>query len=134
MKKTGFTLLEILIVLVIISILSLLIYPTYSGYLVKTHRTYAIAALWDLAAKIEEYRIINNTYNGATLEKLHINTSNYRDYYNLSLSANADVYTLRATPVGKQAKNDVLCGSLVLDQDGNRHIDGSGEVNECWLF
>jgi type IV pilus assembly protein PilE len=131
-KKSGFTLMELLIALALISVLSAIAYPFYNGHLVKVRRTYAAAALEDLAGRMEEYYILNNTYNNATLENLHVNEIHYKSYYYLNIITKDDTYVLRAMPLGKQADVDALCGSLTLDQNGNKNISGNGSVEECW--
>jgi type IV pilus assembly protein PilE len=128
-KKSGFTLIELLIALTLISILSAIAYPFYNEHLIKVRRTYAAAALEDLAGRMEEYYISKNTYDNATREDLHVNNNNY---YHLDIAAKDNTYVLSAIPLGKQADSDVLCGSLTLDQNGNKNISGNGLVEECW--
>jgi len=125
MKNLGFTLIELLIVLVIIGILGMIAYPLYNGHLVKMRRTYAITILADLAGKMKEYYVLHNTYNNAA-ENLTKNS------YHLYSIAAEDAYVLHANPLEKQAEYDTLCGSLTLDQNGNRSISGGGSVEECW--
>ena len=124
MKNPGFTLIELLIVLVIIGILGTLSYPLYSEHIVKMQRTYAIAALTNSAGYMEEYYVLHNTYSGAMLNDVN--------YYHIYPTATDDTYILHAEPTGKQIEADVLCGSLTLDQDGNRDITGSGSIEKCW--
>lgn len=132
MKKLGFTLIELLITLVLIGILSSIAYPFYGKHLIKVHRTYAIAALRDLAGRMEEYYILKNSYDGATLEALHVNNAHYKNYYDIKPTPNNNTYVLHAIPIGKQADSDSLCGSLTIDQNGNKSISGSGSIEECW--
>ena len=124
MKTSGFTFIELLVVLAIIGILGAISYPLYSKHLVKARRIYAITALMDLAGQMEEQYVLSNTYDKVTTEDL-------KDY-RFEITQKDDTYVLRAVPLGKQAEADVLCGSLILDQNGNRSIGGSGTVEECW--
>ena len=132
LKKSGFTIIELLIVITIIGIFSVVSYPSYNAYLIKTKRTFAIVALTDLAGRMEEYYFLNNSYKDATLENLKINISQYKNYYTLKIDTKQDAYVLIASPVGEQAKNDVLCGSLIIDQNNIRSISGDGSIEECW--
>jgi type IV pilus assembly protein PilE len=132
MKKTGFTLIELLVVITIIGILSSIAYPLYSDHLIRTRRIYAITALTDLAGRMEEYYVSKNTYDGAALENLHVNNTNYKDYYYLDIITKDNAYVLHAVPLGKQAESDALCGTLILDHNGSRSISGSGSTEECW--
>jgi|WetSurMetagenome_2_1015567.scaffolds.fasta_scaffold58437_2 type IV pilus assembly protein PilE len=129
----GFSLLEILLVMVIIGILSsLLAYPTFKAHLIKARRTYATCLLLDVAAQLEEFYLINNTYDGATLTKLKINNNDYKKYYQLTIITENNKYILRADPISNQAKNDNICQSFTLDSLGNKAITGSGALDECW--
>lgn len=131
-KKLGFTLIELLIVIALISILSAIAYPSYNQHLIKTRRNYAMVALMDLAGRMEEYFLLNNTYDNATLENLHVNNTDSQNYYHLAIAAKDDIYTLHAIPLGKQATADVVCGALTFDQTGKKAISGKGTVAECW--
>ena len=84
----------------------------------------------DLAGRMEEYYISGNTYNNAA-ENVRVNNALHKKYY-LEIKSKDDSYVLRAIPLGKQAEYDTLCGSLTIDQNGNRDIRGTGSVEECW--
>lgn len=124
---------ELLIVLAIIGILASLAYPRYNQRLVAVHRAYATVALTDLAARLEQYYVQNNSYAGATLSSLGVSDANYKNYYQLKIDRAADdKYVISAIPQGKQAQADSDCGTLILDQAGNKSVTGSGAVEECW--
>ncbi|EKE00608.1 MAG: type 4 fimbrial biogenesis protein PilE [uncultured bacterium] len=130
--KNGFTLIELLIVIALIGILGSIAYPLYGEHLTRVRRTYAATAIVDLAGRMEEYYVSKNTYNDATIENLRVNNARYKNYYRLDITAKDDAYVLHATPLGKQADSDILCGTLTIDQNGNRTISGSGAIEECW--
>jgi type IV pilus assembly protein PilE len=130
-KDGGFSLLELLIVLAIVAVLTFIAYPAYSGYITKVRRANAAVALVDLAGRLEQYYEDHHSYQGASLENLGVNNKN--NLYHLQIKKeNAGSYLIEAAPIGKQAQVDKKCGSLLLDQLGNRTISGKGDINACW--
>jgi len=130
MKKTGFTLIELIIVLALIGILSSISYPFYNEHVIRVRRVYIATALVDLAGRMEGYYLLNNTYSDAD-KKLSIDDSHYKNYYRLDIESKDDLYTLKAIPLGKQAK-DLSCGELIINQSGNKSVSGSETVEKCW--
>jgi type IV pilus assembly protein PilE len=130
----GFTLIEILITIAIIGILLTVAYPSYLRYITKTHRTDGQVALMDLASRMERYYIDNNhTYVGASFATLKISSTSSRGFYTLTISQLSDTtYLLTATPTGSQLTNDKLCGSLTIDQSGQKGQTGTGTQKDCW--
>ena len=109
-KKSGFSLLELLITLTIIGILVAVIYPAYTFHIMKTRRAQAKIALLDLASKLEEHYIVHHTYEGATLTELHEQSK--LPFYQLEISSLAKhTFEITAIPIGMQAKDD--CGALM---------------------
>lgn len=129
--KLGFSLIELLIVLTVISILSLISYPLYNGYIIRTHRIYMAATLLDAAVRMEKYYALHSTYDGATTKILLIDETPYKKYYNLQITPAGDLYTLKAIPTGQQAK-DISCGSLTINQAGNKTVSGTDGGTRCW--
>lgn len=66
-NHNGFSLIEFIITLGIISILTTLSFSFYSQYLKKKHCSEAKLALLDLAARMEHYFSVHQTYEGATI-------------------------------------------------------------------
>lgn len=131
-NRLGFSLIELLFTVGIIAILISITLPIYTSHIVKARRADAAIALTDLAGRMEQYYATENSYQDATLENLKINPAAWHNYYQLSIKASKDSYTLRATPIGDQAQKDQLCATLMLDQIGNQSISGVGTVDECW--
>jgi len=128
---SGFTLIELIMVLAIISILSVVSFPLYHDHLLRTRRLYIITMILELAGRMEKYYIINNTYDGANSEaKLSTNNSSYKDYYKIEFTPQGDFYTLKAIPQGNQTHDS--CGTLILDQTGNKSVSGGEDATKCW--
>lgn len=124
----GFTLLELITTLAILSFLITISYPVYNQYVMKTHRVTAKVALLDLASNLERYHVVHNTYVGA----VSANKYTEDDFYKLDISnATGENYLLTATPSGAQIQ-DKTCGTLSLNELGQRDISGSGTVVDCW--
>ena len=131
-KKYGFSLIELLIVLALLGIFLCIVYPNYTQHLVAVRRTNVAAVLLDLAARMEQFYISNNSYLGAKLAQLGTDDSSYQKYYQLSIKSTADTYLLSAMPLAVQAAADQVCGTLSLDEQGNKTISGSGVLEDCW--
>lgn len=134
-KLLGFSLLEILLALAIIGILACIIYPTYNSHIVKTRRSLAIAAMNDIAGRLEEFYLQNAySYKGATIATLNINDSSFKDYYQIDInSPTSTTYCIQAIPIGSQAKEDTQCETLKLDQNGAKSNSGPATMQDCWF-
>jgi len=134
LHQQGFTLLELLITLLIVSILAMISYPSYNHFILKTRRTDAQIALLDLASSMERYYAINNTYMGATLADLMENKYTNEGYYQLEITQSTqDTYLLQALPEQSQTR-DSACGTLGINQLGEKTISGNDQVENCWGF
>ena len=114
----GFSLIELLIVITIIGILAAIVFPNYSTYVQKGHRTDAISSLINLEAAQENYRFSNASY-ATTFVQLQsyssgITSTSPLSYYSLSISAVTSTgYTLTATATGAQA-SDTTCATITI--------------------
>ena len=124
MKRSGFTLIELIIALTIISILGLISYPMYSKQLMRSRRLHIRTLLLDSASRLEQYYLIHNTYDGTNLA---INNIPDKNLYEIKIDTKDNQYLLEAIPIGKQ--KDDPCRTLSIDQDGNT---GERGVDNCW--
>jgi type IV pilus assembly protein PilE len=139
----GVTLIELVIVIVIIGILASIAIPTYSEYVLRTHRVEGKSALLKLAAAQEQYYLQNNTY--ATSAKLTtappgglgIPATTENGWYTIAIAdgANAAGYSATATAAGSQTR-DSKCTSFTINQLGQKTATKSGggdATDDCWL-
>jgi type IV pilus assembly protein PilE len=146
-KRTnaGFTLIELMIVVAIVGILAAIAYPSYSQYIIRSHRNVAKGDLMELQQWMERNYTLTNRYdrlpNGAALNAAQLPfTSSPRDpgstaRYIISFSVVPTTvqYTLLAT--AQAVQNDAQCGNLTLSSSGVRGASGAStaaEINECW--
>lgn len=150
-RSRGFTLMELMIVVAIIAILAAIAVPTYVTYITKTRRTAATACLSEYANYMERYYTTNlrydqdtsatpvaNTISNATLGcGATTQTGDYYTYQFASTPAlSQSTYKILAVPQGVQASRDTQCGTLAIDQSGQRFYqstltDATG-LSTCW--
>ena len=135
----GFTLIELLIVVAIVAILGAIAYPSYTTYIVKTHRAAAAGCLSEYANYMERYYTTNLRYDKDPVTNTAnalpvLNCADAARYsYGFAAGPDADSYTIQAAPVGGQLASDTKCGTLSLDQTGKRVASASSTAAAtCW--
>lgn len=71
MVKNGFTLIELMVVVAIIAILAAIAYPSYSNYKIRMNRVDAQSELMFIAQRMNEYKGINGSFQGATVSGIY---------------------------------------------------------------
>lgn len=127
----GFTLIELLVVLAIVAILAAAAMEGYGFAMVKSRRGAAKGCLAEGAQYMERYYTTNFKYTDATLPAC---SADVTSFYTVGFAGTPDAstYTIQAVPQGAQSSGDTLCGTLSLNQVGNKTASGSGGVAACW--
>ena len=117
-KRSGFTIIELMIVLVIVALLLALAYPSYINYVRKAKRGEAQQLVLNWSINQEIWRSNNTEY--ATLAQL---PAPQHDDYDFTLPARSAIaYTLQAAAGNDQlndkARDGTPCTTLTLDQSG----------------
>ena len=116
-RRTGFTIIELMLVVAVAGVLALVAYPTFIESLRKGRRAEAVAALAQVQQSQERWRANNASYaDNAKLtvdlpDGLGLDASTSSGLYALTIdAANAGGYTATATAVaGKSQSHDTKC-------------------------
>ena len=149
----GFTLIELMIVVAILGVIAAIALPSFLGQIQKSRRSDAKQALFDVAAKLEQYYQDNKGYpTAANMDLLYpdLNAATFTSlegYYtigfttvglpaNLDPNPSATTYLIQAIPTGSQT-DDTDCYGFYLNHLGvesNRESDGTTVINndQCW--
>lgn len=136
-RSQGFTLIELMLVIAVLGIIAAIAYPSFIGQLQKARRSDAKQALYDVAAKLEQYYADNKGYPvAADMTDLGYATATFTSlegYYTISFNgaSTAIAYSIQAAPIGAQAA-DTECGTFRLNQLGVKSVTGSLPVDRCW--
>lgn len=139
-QNSGFTLLEVIITLIIVTLLATVAFPIYTQQITKIRRTEAKVALIQLAAEMAQYYAQHHTYATATIAtnpKTDIAASSLSEHHLyqfriLSQSDNAFILEADPLPDSAQARNDLQCGALQINQLGEKTVVGPGDPKKCW--
>jgi type IV pilus assembly protein PilE len=125
----GFTLVEVVLVVALLALLVTLAAPSYQAFLLRAHRSDAMAQLMDVAACQERTRAGSGAYD--TTGCLPPPSARYVFYYLSDTAPMAPYYRAAARPRGAQAADP--CGELQLDSLGSRAVSSrDASASHCW--
>jgi type IV pilus assembly protein PilE len=137
-RAQGVTLTEILVGLAVLGMLGVILVPTYHAYVIGVNRSDARRDLRALAVQLHrcfertgDYRV---DATGSSNPCVKLPVINAEGTYGVAFAPgepSPGSFRLLATPRGEQAA-DSRCGTLSLDDRGNRGIKGTGEAGHCW--
>ena len=139
-RKSGFTLIEVLVVVAILAVLSAIAYPLYNSQIEKARRSDARAALLEIAQAEERFFTVNGTYTD-DLNQLSLDADlqggvSEEGLYTIGLAHdNGDTATfvVTAAPVSGGPQDGDDCTQLQLDHLGARTGTWAGsDENRCW--
>ncbi|MCW5588398.1 MAG: type IV pilin protein [Legionellales bacterium] len=130
-RNQGFTLIELMITVAIVGVIVAIAVPMYNQHIMATRRVEATMSLNDLAARMERFHTMNNTY--ATIATpASLGATNPANYTLSIPTQTANTFTIRATPVAGTTQANDPCGSFTLTQAGVIGVTGTENVNTCW--
>jgi len=146
----GFSLIELVIAMVVGAILVGIAIPSYSNYVLKSHRTEAKTALLDMASMEERYFSIQNVYSTTTTDlgyagawPITVGSGYYQVQVPVVVPAVAptalspggtpSTFSITAIPIGTQV-NDAPCASFTITSAGVQTATGTDPTPNitCW--
>ncbi|CAH0441676.1 type IV pilin protein [Ralstonia pseudosolanacearum] len=141
----GFTLVELMVTLAIVAILAAIAYPSYSSYIMKSHRADAKTALLDLASRQERYFALQNNYASTPSALGYVGTAfpvalqtNGQTYYQLYVqvtgapgTSTLPGFSASAVPANPGPQQSDACGTYTINQLGVQGNSGN-TTSQCW--
>lgn len=125
MKKTGFTLVEVMVVLAILVIIASITLPAYQKHIIETRRSDAYIALSLAASEQERLYAITGHYTSDI--NMIGGSESPENFYTLSVHVVNGNYTLTAnTAEDNMQIKDLPCLTITLDYLGVKL------PNDCW--
>ena len=109
LRRSGFTLIEVMIVVAVIGILGAIAYPSYTQYVLRANRSAAQQFMLQIASRQEQYRLDARSY-AATVAALNLTQpSETAARYTFAITntvapPSATDYTITATAIGVQTR------------------------------
>ena len=131
--RRGFTLIELMIVVAVVALLASIALPAYNDSIRKSRRAQAKADLVEYAQLAERHFTSNGSYANFDTE-LDLPVQSPREggtaRYGLAYASTATTFTIPAPPSASQSAD--RCGTLSLNQAGQKTKTGGAPLSECW--
>lgn len=136
-KQSGFTLLELMITVAVIGILVAVAYPSYREHLRRAARADAKVVLMESAQFLERNfteagRYDRDSAGTAIVLPFSQAPKDGATNYLITLTAAQTTYLLSASPAAGGLVDGDNCGTLTLNQLGQKGASGSLGVAGCW--
>lgn len=132
-RVRGFTLVELMIVVAIVGILAAVAYPGYQEHIRKSRRAECAGVVAGISSAMERRFSTTNSYAGPLPGPAQCPAQGGGLFYNLGFAAGEPTVTtfvIQAVPAGPQAADK--CGTLTLDNVGQKGQKDGLTVRECW--
>lgn len=139
MKRSGFTLLELMIVVAVLGILAAIALPSYASYLARGKTIDAVAALADYRIKMEQYFQDNRNYGVANTGcPVVVDTSKYFVFTCVVGGATPSVsYSATATSIAGSMGSATGAYTYAVDETNAKstsNFKGAPVTKFCWLM
>ena len=127
----GFSLIELMIVVAIIGILAAIAYPSYTEYVKRTQRSAIAESLAESAQALERFYSRTGQYSNTPTVTMADPVGN--SYYALTVTRNAQDFTLLAAPIAGSMMAGDKCGSYQITNTGARtNVSNTATTASCW--
>jgi len=134
-RAAGFTLIELMVTVAIVGVLAAVGYPSYLQYVARGNRSAAQGFMLEVTSRQERYLLDARQYapDLATLGMTVPGTVSPNYGVTITnVTAAPPGYVVQAAPAGRQATNDVNCGTLTINSTGAKGASGPAGVANCW--